>query len=76
MDQKWSKFMQYCYGFIKFKDRVDEMNMFCFVLQVLRTKSVNAILSSCIYKLSQNLNYEIGTCFYDESIAQSHAFKL
>ncbi len=60
--------MQYRYGFIKFKDRVDEMNMFCFVLKVLCTKSVNAILSSCIYKPSQNFKYEIGTCFYDESI--------
>jgi hypothetical protein len=68
--------MQYHYGYIKFKDRVDGMNMFCFVLKVLRTKSANVILSSCIYKQFQNSNYEIGDCFYDESIAQSHAFRF
>jgi hypothetical protein len=52
--------MQYHYGYIKFKDRVDEMNMFCIVSMVLHSKSVNVIPSSCIYKLSQNSNYEIG----------------
>jgi hypothetical protein len=41
-----------------FKDRVDGMNMFCLVMRVLHSKSVNAILSSCIYKLSQNSKYE------------------
>ncbi len=51
--------MQYHYGYIKFKDRVDGMNMFCLILKALHNKSVNAIPSSCIYKLSQNSNYEI-----------------
>jgi hypothetical protein len=68
--------MQYLYGNIKFKDMVDEMNMFCFVSRVLHSKSANAIPSSCIYKLSQNSNYEIGDCFYNEGIAQNHAFRL
>jgi hypothetical protein len=68
--------MQYRYGYIKFKDRVDGTNMFCFVLRVLHTKNINAIPSSCIYKLSQNFNYEIEDCFYDEGIAQSPAFRL
>jgi len=68
--------MQYCYGYIKFKDMVDEMNMFCLVLKVLHSKSVNAIPSSCIYNLSQNSNYEIGDCFYNEGIVQNHAFRL
>jgi len=57
--------MQYHYGYINFKDRVDGMNMFCLVLKVLHNKNVNAIpSSSCIYKLSQNFNYEIGDYFY------------
>ncbi len=68
--------MQYCYGYIKFKDMVDEMNMFCLVSKVLHSKSVNAIPLSCIYNLSQNSNYEIGDCFYDEGTAQNHAFRL
>jgi hypothetical protein len=34
------------------------------------------IPSSCIYKLSQSSNYEIGDCFYNEGIAQKHGFKL
>jgi hypothetical protein len=34
--------------------------MFCLVPKVLHNKSVNAIPSSYIYKLSQNSNYEIG----------------
>jgi hypothetical protein len=55
--------MQYRYGYITFKDRVDGMNMFCVVLRVLHSKSVNAILSSCIYKLFQNSKYEIGDFF-------------
>jgi hypothetical protein len=50
--------------------------MFCFVSRVLYTKSVNAIPSSCMYKLFQSSNYEIGDYFYDEAIAQNHAFKL
>jgi hypothetical protein len=29
-----------------------------------------AIPSSCIYKLFQSSNYEIGDCFYDEGIAK------
>jgi hypothetical protein len=37
--------------------------MFCLVLKVLHSKSVNVIPSSCIYKLSQNSNYEIGDFF-------------
>jgi hypothetical protein len=52
------------------------MNMFCLVLRVLHNKNVNAIPSSCIYKLFQNYNYEIGDCFYNEGIVQNHAFKL
>ncbi len=68
--------MQYHYGYIKFNDRVDGMNMFCFVPRVLHSKNVNAIHSSCIYKQFQNSNYEIGDCFYDEGIAQNHAFRL
>jgi hypothetical protein len=46
------------------------------VLKVLHNKNVNAIPSSCIYKLFQNSNYEINYCFYDEGIAQEHAFML
>jgi hypothetical protein len=61
--------MQYHYGYIKFKDRVDEMNMFCLFLKVLHSKSVNVIPSSCIYKLYQISNYELGDCFYNEGIA-------
>jgi hypothetical protein len=68
--------MQYHYGYIKFKDRIDEMNMFCLVLKALHSKSVNAIHSSCIYKLFQNSNREIGVCFYNEGIAQNHAFRF
>jgi hypothetical protein len=30
----------------------------------------------CIYKLFQNFNYEIRDFFYDEGIAQNHAFML
>jgi hypothetical protein len=67
--------MQYHYGYIKFKDKVDGI-FFCLVLKVLHDKSVNAIPSSCIYKLFQSSNYEIGDYFYDESIAQNHAFRL
>jgi hypothetical protein len=33
-----------------------------------------AIPSSCIFKLFQSFNYEIGDCFYDEVITQKHAF--
>jgi len=69
--------MQYCYGCIKFKDKVHEI---CFVLsqmaKVLHNKSVNAIPSLCIHKLSQNFNSKIRDCFYDEGIAQNHAFRL
>jgi len=50
--------------------------MFCFVSRVLHNKSVNAIPSSCMYKISQNSNYKIRDCFYDEGIAQNHAFRL
>jgi hypothetical protein len=50
--------------------------MFCFVSRVLHSKSVNAIPSSCMYKLSQSFNYEIGDCFYKEGTTQNHAFKL
>jgi hypothetical protein len=50
--------------------------MFCLVMKVLHSKSVNAIPSSCIYKLFQSSNYEIGDCFYNEGIAQNHIFKL
>jgi hypothetical protein len=52
------------------------MNIFCLVLRVLHGKSVNAIPSSCKYKLSQNSKYEIGDCFYNEGIVQNHAFKI
>ncbi len=45
-------------------------NMFCPIPKVLHRKSVNAIPSSCIYKLSQSSNYEIGNCFYNEGIAK------
>jgi len=62
--------MQYHYEYIKFKGRVDEMNMFCLVLRLLHSKNINAIPSSCIYNLSQNSKYEIGDCFYNERIAQ------
>jgi hypothetical protein len=68
--------MQYRYENIKFKGRVDEMNMFCLFPRLLHSKSVNAISSSCIYNLSQNFNYEIGDCFYNEGIAQNHAFRF
>jgi hypothetical protein len=37
--------------------------MFCLVLKVLHSKSVNVIPSLCIYKLFQNSNYEIGDFF-------------
>jgi hypothetical protein len=47
--------------------------MFCLVMKVLHSKSVNAIPSSCIF---QSFNYEIGDCFYNEGIAQNHIFKL
>jgi hypothetical protein len=59
-----------------FKDRVDGMNMFYLVLRALHSKSVNVIPSSCIYKLSQNSKYEIGDFFYNEGIAQNHAFRI
>jgi len=35
-----------------------------------------AIPSSCIFKLFQSSNYEIRDCFYDDGIAQKHAFRL
>jgi hypothetical protein len=50
--------------------------MFCHVPKALHNKGVSAIPSLCIYKLSQNSNYEIRDCFYNEGIAQNHAFKL
>jgi hypothetical protein len=50
--------MQYHYGCIKFKDRVDG-NMLNPISNILHSKSVNAIPLSCIYKLSQNSDYEI-----------------
>jgi hypothetical protein len=50
--------------------------MFCFVPKVLHNKSVKAIPTSCIYKLSQNSNYEIRDCSTDEDIAQKHPFRL
>jgi len=68
--------MQYRYGYIKFNDKVDGMNIFCLVLRVLHSKNVNAIFSSCIYKLSQISKYEIGDCFHNEGIAQNHTFKI
>jgi len=68
--------MQYHYEYIKFKDKVDGMNIFCLVLKVLHNKNVNAIPWSCICKLFQNYNYEIRDCFYNEGIAQDDAFKL
>jgi hypothetical protein len=52
------------------------MNMFCLIPRALHNESINAMPSSCIYKLFQNSNYEIGDYFYDESIAQNHAFKF
>jgi hypothetical protein len=52
------------------------MKIVCFVLRVLHSKNVNTIPSSCIYKLFQSSNYEIGDCFYDEVNAQNHTFKL
>jgi hypothetical protein len=55
--------VKYHYGYIKFKDRVDGMNMFCLVSKVLHNKNVNAICSSCIYKLFQNYNYQIKDFF-------------
>jgi len=67
--------MQYRYGCIRFKDWVHE-NMFCLVPKVLHNKSVNTIPSLCIHKLSQNFNSKIRDCFYDEGIAQNHAFRL
>jgi hypothetical protein len=67
--------MQYHYGYIKFKDRVDGMNMFCLAPKVLYSKNVIATHSSCIYKLFPNSNYEIRDYFYDEGIAQNHAFR-
>jgi hypothetical protein len=39
------------------------MNMFCPIPKVLHNKSVNTIPSLCIYKLSQNSNYEIRDFF-------------
>jgi hypothetical protein len=50
--------------------------MFCLVPKVLHSKNVNVIPSSCICKLSQNSNYEIGDFFYDENITQNHACRL
>ncbi len=44
--------------------------------KVLHDKSVNVIPSSCMCKLSQSFIYEIGDYFYDEGIAQNHAFKF
>jgi hypothetical protein len=35
--------MQYHYEYIKFKDKVDGMNMFCLVLKVLHNENVNVI---------------------------------
>jgi hypothetical protein len=49
--------------------------MLCFVSMVLHIKSVNVIPLSCIYKLSQNSNYEIEDYFYNEGITQNHAFR-
>jgi hypothetical protein len=37
--------------------------MFCLILRVFHNKSINAIPSSCIYKLFQNSNYGIGDFF-------------
>jgi hypothetical protein len=48
--------------------------MFCPIPKVLYNKNVNTIPSSCIYKLSQSSNHEIGDYFYNESIAQNYAF--
>jgi hypothetical protein len=55
--------MQYHYGYVKFKDKVDGMNVCCLVPRVFHSKNVNAIHSLCIYKLFQNFNYEIGDFF-------------
>jgi ribulose-5-phosphate 4-epimerase/fuculose-1-phosphate aldolase len=50
--------------------------MFCVVPKVFHNKSVNAIPFSCIHKLFQSSKYEKEDYFYDEGIAQKHAFKL
>ncbi len=50
--------------------------MCCPIPKVVHNKSVIAIPSSCIYKHSQNYNYEIKDYFYDESIAQNRASML
>jgi hypothetical protein len=50
--------------------------MFCFVSTILHSKSVNTITSSCMYKLFESFNYEIGDCFYNEGSAQNHALRL
>jgi hypothetical protein len=56
--------------------RIGLMEFFFFVSKILHNKNVNAIPSSCMYKLFQSSNYEIGDCFYNEDIAQNHAFRL
>ncbi len=56
--------------------QVGLMEYTCHVPKVLHNKSVNVISSSCIYKSFQSYNYEIEDCFYDEGIAQNHAFRL
>jgi hypothetical protein len=45
-------------------------------LKVLHNISVNARPSSCIYKIFQSSDYEIGDCFYDEGITRRRAFNL
>jgi hypothetical protein len=50
--------------------------MFCLVLRVSHSKSVNAIPSLCLYKLFQSFNYEIWDFFYDEGIVQKHVFRF
>jgi len=49
--------MQYRFGYIKFKDMIDGILVFL-VPRVLHSENVNAIPSSCTYKLSQNSNNE------------------
>jgi hypothetical protein len=54
-------------GVLSSKDRVDGI-YFVLSWRYCITKNVNTIPSSCMYKLSQSYNYEIGDCFYDEGI--------
>jgi hypothetical protein len=42
-------------------------------LKLLHNKNVNAI-PSCIYKLFQSSNYEIGDCFNDEGVLHKIMF--